>query len=92
MSKSLLREAVEQAVAAGRDEIGLAAAAGHVGRVPGLQIGRGLGVRSIWPSIVLPKVLLDQLLQVRLRFVGNTGRPPSSRSWRHAGSAAYRRR
>jgi hypothetical protein len=42
-SKSLLREAVEQAVAAGRDEIGLAAAAGHVGRVPGFQIGRGLG-------------------------------------------------
>jgi hypothetical protein len=34
MSKSLLREAVEQAVAAGRDEIGLAAAARHVGRVP----------------------------------------------------------
>src|SRR6266478_7760460 len=27
-----------------------------------------LGVRSIWPR----KVLLDQLLQVRLRFAGNT--------------------
>jgi hypothetical protein len=41
--KPLLREAVEQAVAAGRNQIGLSAAAGHVGRVPGLQICRGLG-------------------------------------------------
>jgi hypothetical protein len=32
----LLREAVEKAVATGGDQIGLAAAAGHVSRVPGL--------------------------------------------------------
>src|ERR1700733_3161944 len=30
-----------------------------------------LGVRSMWPSMVLPKVLLAQLLQVRFRSAGN---------------------
>src|SRR6266436_2542410 len=30
-----------------------------------------LGVRSMWPSMVEPNVLLDQLLQVRFRFAGN---------------------
>src|SRR5215472_18355037 len=33
-------EAVEQAVAAGRDQIGLGAAARHVGGVPGLLVDR----------------------------------------------------
>src|ERR1700704_5898629 len=39
----LLREAVEQSVAAGRDEVGLAATARHMGCVPGhriLRLGR----------------------------------------------------
>src|SRR5262249_12932626 len=35
------------------------------------RLGGFLGVRSIWPSIVEPNVLLVQLLQVRFRFAGN---------------------
>src|SRR5258708_40229186 len=67
---SLRREAIEQAVAAGGDQVGLATAARHVRRVPRLREFGRLRVRSMWPSMAEPKVLLVQLLQVRLRLAG----------------------
>ena len=73
LTPRLLREAVEQAVAAGGDEIGLAAAARHVRGIPGLledRVGVALAV-DVAEHRACRTCCCVQLLQVRLRLPAN---------------------